>query len=492
LKGLIIEGKKQMPIEKTSTSPDISTTRRSFLKTVGATGAAIAGGSSAVLASSINYDHRKLCNFSELPPKFVYLNNGTEGTMPDCVLSTVEKYLRIWATHPTASFFNDPELGEKQVNNRNKVADFLGLKGENKKDHICLTNNTTMGLSMVLMGLNFKSGEKVVLTDHEHPAMNSPLRVLKERLKIKVQVQKFPSAKAMRNMDSDELLDALFPISGQAKKKLEGAKALCVSHIYYTLGVRLPLDKLRKRADVLKIKYLIVDGAHGLGMMDLTKTGENNIKNCDFYACSGHKWLNGPPGTGFLYMRKRDLSPPDFYPTISHGYKGFDPTSPYSMAELLQLRGCNSVPSYVGMVKAMQFIEDLGGSTTVQKHIMKLSNEVKKFISDKSPNCLLSPYQYPDKKYSELRSGITTFFPWNKSTNCLKDKKNVTYVVDELLKKGLRVRSVSFPIVDVDGQPLQESKKSYAVRVSTGCFNTDSDVEAFKLALEEVLSTIPI
>ena len=36
-------------------------------------------------------DSIEQCAFTELPPDFVYLNNGTEGSMPNCVISTYKK-----------------------------------------------------------------------------------------------------------------------------------------------------------------------------------------------------------------------------------------------------------------------------------------------------------------------------------------------------------------------------------------------------------------
>lgn len=91
---------------------------------------------------------------------------------------------------------------------------------------------------------------------------------------------------------------------------------MCVSHVYPTTGVRLPLHLLRKKADELNIRYLIVDGAQAMGMIHLS-SNEDSLENCDFYACPGHKWLNGPLGTGVLYIKNADIRPPEFYPTLS-------------------------------------------------------------------------------------------------------------------------------------------------------------------------------
>ena len=49
----------------------------------------------------------------------------------------------------------------------------------------------------------------------------------------------------------------------------------------------------------------VVDGAHAIGMLDYNL----HELGCDFYACSPHKWLCAPPGTGVLYMREGSTGP---------------------------------------------------------------------------------------------------------------------------------------------------------------------------------------
>lgn len=134
-----------MKSQTAKTSPDAHSTRRSFLKTAGAAGAALAGGLTAPLAFSGNEPESdspvEQCGFTALPSGFVYLNSGTEGSMPECVLSSYQNSLKTWASNPTTSYELDPVLGKRQELNRAKAARFLGVG----KNNVCLTDNTTMG-----------------------------------------------------------------------------------------------------------------------------------------------------------------------------------------------------------------------------------------------------------------------------------------------------------------------------------------------------------
>jgi len=434
--------------------------------------------------------------FTSLPTDFVYMNNGTEGSMPAGVVAKYTDALIDWAKDPTSAYEIDPILGKQQKQNRQAMSDFLGVELNN----ICLTDNTTMGINMVLMGLEIEAGDKVVITDHEHPCVSSPLWILKNRFGVAVEVVDFPEPQLLRDMDSSQLLDHLF----SEEAALKNAKALCVSHVYPTVGVRLPLDEVRRRADDLNITYLIVDGAQGVGMVDLNRP-ENRVTNCDFYAGPTHKWMNGPPGTGWLYIKNDRIRPPEFSPPLSQKMAaymsddGIDSHLP--MAEALQVRGCSSIPAYVAVIELLRFFERLGGQSSVEQHILGLSAKVRALIESKSPQCLISPGD------DALRSGLTCFyaFDWNRPDALYTDEESAMKVVDGLMAEGVQVRYIPFPTVDMregcrlrghdpdasigccSGHPVDQT---YAIRVSTALFNTESDVALFSKALEKVLSRI--
>lgn len=456
-------------------SSGISSTRRAFLKTAGVAGAALASGLGAKV--SFGSEH---CGFGELPPDFIYLNSGTEGSMPECVVAAFHDGLRQWASDPTTSYETDPVFGKHQESNRERVASFLNTG----KSNICITDNTTMGLGMTLMGLNFRHGDKIVTTNHEHTAIRSPLRVLQERLGLQIETQSFPASATLSGMSSSELLDTLFPDS----PALRGAKALCVSHVYPTTGVRLPLSALRNKADELNIRYLVVDGAQAMGMIDLTGPADT-LSDSDFYACPGHKWLNGPPGTGVLYIRNENIRPPEFYPTISQRMEKYASCSSeseacYPIVKALQVRGSSNAPGFVAMIRAMDFVEDAGGSAQIEKHILRMSRNVKDTILSRAPQAMVSPHSD-----DALLSGLTAFFPfrWDRPQTSYRDKKTADQVVRELLNRNIQVRSIGF---SNSGFADKSSDTSFAIRVSTGHLNTPDQIEQFTAALQDVLERL--
>jgi selenocysteine lyase/cysteine desulfurase len=431
--------------------------------------------------------------FTLLPKKFIYMNNGTEGSMPASVLKSLNRNLKKWTSNPTTSYETDPVLGKRQQKNRKAMAKFLGVGLNN----ICLTDNTTMGMSMVMMGLNFKSGDRLVITDHEHPCVSSPGWILKQKVGVEIEVREFPEPFELQQMNSGQLIDFLFPDIPE----LRDATALIVSHTYNTTGVRLPLDKIRQRADQLNIRYLIVDGAQGLGMLDMNQP-ENRVDLCDFYVGPTHKWMNGPPGTGVLYINNRNLRPPEFYPPLSQKMGAYmcddDAGSCLPMAEALTVRGCSMIPANVALTALLKFFKKIGGQQKVARHILELSCIVRNFIAEKAPGSLISPMD------AALQSGLVAFYPfdWERPQNYFTGKDEVISVVDRLQQEGVQVRYVPFPTVDLsEGCALhghhpelvrdcsgEPANQTYAIRVSTGYFNTPQDVRVFKKALKKVLT----
>jgi len=454
--------------------------RRNFLKQVAGSGSVLTASllSGSLISNSLlgaNYPAKKFasdveCGFSNLDPDFIYLNSGTEGSMPKCVIEQLNESLNQWASDPTTSYETDETLGKHQHLQRTKVAELFSVK----KDNVCLTDNTTMGLNMVLMGINFKPTDKVIFTNHEHTAIVSPLTFQQQKIGLKLVKRSFPKTATLSKMNTQQLIEFLFPNIDE----LRDAKALCVSHVYPTTGVRLPLQALRKKAKQLNIQYLIVDGAQAFGVIDITQ-GEDDIKHTDFYACPGHKWLNGPPSTGILYIKNSKIKPPEFYPSLSQRMEKFlDTEKPFAMAEALQVRGCSNTPGFSAMLTAISFQQDIGGARNIEKRILEMSNKVKSLIKSLSSEALVSPFKEP-----QLLSGLTVFYPfnWNKPEQIYTDKDTADKVVKRLLKKNIQIRSIGF------FDSINATEKSYALRVSTAIFNTNEHIQQFEDSIKEVL-----
>jgi hypothetical protein len=106
-------------------------------------------------------------------PDFIYLNNGTIGSMPLPVIRAFfEKAL---ANCQMEVEEDDTELyplwGYGPYNQyREPMAGFINCA----VDEIALTRNATEGLNCVANGLDMKPGDEIITTDQEHPSGINP------------------------------------------------------------------------------------------------------------------------------------------------------------------------------------------------------------------------------------------------------------------------------------------------------------------------------
>jgi L-cysteine/cystine lyase len=201
--------------------------------------------------------------------RVAYLNAGTNGPVPRAAFDAVEASLQEQLEHGRSS----KPWFEHQIERIDELrARAALLLGADQSD-VAITGSTTDGVNAALAALDLAEGDDVLTSDEEHPGVLAPLAVLRDRRGVQVRVAPFA-----------ELAQAVRPET----------KVVCCSHVSWRTGRVVDAAALAA-SDAL----LVLDGAQGLGAVP-TGTGE---LGCDFYAASGQKWLCGPNGIGYLYVR---------------------------------------------------------------------------------------------------------------------------------------------------------------------------------------------
>ena len=197
----------------------------------------------------------------------VFLNAGTSGPVPRRGVEAAQAMLRVQleAGRADQAFFEP--LITSMVLLTGRIAHWLGCEPE----EVALKSSTTDGVNTVLSGLSLGPGDEVLTSDEEHPGVLAPLAIARDRCGFDVRVAPF-----------EELPGAVS----------ERTKLVATSHISWATG--RVLDAAAIDAP------LLLDGAQGLGAVPV----DVKALGCDFYAASGQKWLCGPLGTGYLYVRR--------------------------------------------------------------------------------------------------------------------------------------------------------------------------------------------
>jgi L-cysteine/cystine lyase len=202
--------------------------------------------------------------------RLAYLNAGSNGPVPQPALDAVGESLRAQATEGRGDKAHFEENAERIDHLRARVAALLGCRTA----ELALTGSTTDGVNAVLSALDLGRGDDVLTSDEEHPGVLAPLAALRERRGLNVRMVPFTE------------------LAGEVRPE---TRLVACSHVSWKTGLVVDAAALAA-TDAL----VLLDGAQGLAAVP-TRVAE---LGCDFYAASGQKWLCGPNGIGYLYVRK--------------------------------------------------------------------------------------------------------------------------------------------------------------------------------------------
>jgi L-cysteine/cystine lyase len=364
----------------------------------------------------------------------VYMNNGTFGPSPLQVLNQLsQSYQKI---NTSGNYGHTDET-------RKKLASFVGAS----ESEISLTHNTTEGINIICAGIPMKAGDEVIISLQEHVGNALPWIYRSQRDKIKLKT--FEPGKT-----ADETIEMI--------KKLISPKTrvLAIPHITCTTGQILPIQEIAVIARNKSI-FTAIDGAHGTGMMDL------DIKKLgiDSYATCCHKWMLGPGGTGFLYLKEEmidSIKPVHVGAYSDTGWSLY--SDPPAIAGLNPTAhrfdyGTQGTALYEGAGAAVEFHEKIG-KKKIEKRTKELADHFF-FGMKELPNY----YKLVSSDESISRSAMITFQPLRMDyKDCNK----------KLSEAGFRVRAV--PESNLNG-----------IRVSMHIYNSMEEVDQLLEVLKNMV-----
>ncbi len=222
-------------------------------------------------------------------PGINYLNTAALGPTPHSILDRVLKAWYELELDPVMMAYADGASHVATDEARKQIAALVNCTA----DELLLTRSATDGMNTAALGINLNAGDRVLTTDVEHEGGFNCWKYLKRRRGVEIDIVSIPPG----DFDIKGIINRL------EKAITEKTKVISISHVVASTGLRLPIAEIAALARQRGI-LSVIDGAQSVGgiEVDVRKLG------CDAYIGTGHKWLMGPKGTGFLYINKDSSS----------------------------------------------------------------------------------------------------------------------------------------------------------------------------------------
>ena len=203
-----------------------------------------------------------------------YLNHAAVGTLPVRAREAVQDYVADFNEH-AASNYRDWEAAIETT--RSRSAQLINAAPE----QIAFVKNTTEGLCFAANGIDWRSGDNVVLNDLEFPSNVYPWFNLAQH---GVETRMVKSVHGRISVESiADRIDA-------------GTRVLSISHVEFGHGFRNDIAALGALCRERGVCF-VVDAIQSLGQtpVDVVAMG------IDILTADGHKWLLSPEGIGIFY-----------------------------------------------------------------------------------------------------------------------------------------------------------------------------------------------
>jgi len=294
-------------------------------------------------------DYRKtFADFGET----TYLNCAYQGVFPLTAVARGHEAVDL-KCHPErmdpAEYFGLPERVRSHL---------AAIAGSDEKE-IALTSGATQGVGVLASGLELEPGDEVLVAADNFPAnLFTWLHMRRKGVQVRL----------LRNGDSP------LRVEDVAAAFTSRTKILALDWVNYSTGRRIDLAAMGSLAHDRGALF-VVDGTQGVGALEL------NVHDLpvDVLAVAAYKWLLGPYGSGFVYVREEVLNRLDLrvvnWMSVD-GSHDFDalPVDDFTMAEAARIFDVPETANFLNlsaMEASLEFVRGVG-ARVVTGHCMDL------------------------------------------------------------------------------------------------------------------------
>ncbi len=290
-----------------------------------------------------------------------YLNNAGAGLLSSDSFEVISNYLQL-----------ERKVGAYKAasDSKNKMEQFYTnaatVINASSPYEIAFIDSASRGLNMAIYGSGLKAGDTIITLSTEFGTNLITVFDYAQKIGANVQVVK---CDIMGNFSMTEIEEGL----------IKGARLVVISHAAAHASIVNPVKEIGALCKRYGAIY-IIDGCQSVGQIHV----DVNDLQCDAYITTGRKWLCGPRGTGFLYIRSSsqfhttqlDLSSADLILDDQYNVLGVKVRDDARQFELWErsiagmLGFSNAIANYISQDQAI-----------ISNRICKLSNYIRKEVT---------------------------------------------------------------------------------------------------------------
>lgn len=378
---------------------------------------------------------------------FVHFDNAGASPTPEPVFRAMADHLA-----------SERALGGYEAERRAQpVLDSLytGLAGllNAAPDEIAYAENATRAWNMAVYALPWTEGDRVIVHGSEYASNMLGFLHLARRHGIEVDIA--PSD-GSGQIDVDAL-------EGMITDK---TKLISLVHVPTQGGLVNPVEEVGAVARRHGVAYAL-DACQSVGQMevDVGRIG------CDILTCTGRKYLRGPRGTGFLYVRRdlaNRLDPPfiDLHAAEWRTERSFDIAPGARRFENYE----SNVGGRIGLARAVAYAREIG-IASIEARVTDLAEHLRQALCE-----------VPGVSLHDLGArtcGIVTF---------TIDQVDPITARDALFQDGI---STSVSLVNHARLDLGRRETGPLLRASVHYFNSTDEIERFVASITRIASHTP-
>ncbi len=380
-----------------------------------------------------------LKEFFLLDPNVVFLNHGSYGATPKPVFEAYQKWQLRLERQPV--LFLGREFNDLMQKARSALGDYLNADA----DDLVFIPNATHGVNVVAHSLRLEPGDEILTSDHEYGACDYTWDFICSKTGARYVHQPISLPVDSEDGIVEQFWQGVTPQT----------KVVYLSHITSATALRLPVEKICARARRAGI-LTVIDAAHSPGQIPV----DLQALEADFIFGNCHKWMLGPKGAAFLFVRREAQHLVE--PLIVSW--GFTPTPEFTtgsrFVDLLQWTGTRDPATFLTVPAAILFMREQDWEN-VRLHCHRLLQQAIERICDLTD---LPPlYPLDSDFYSQM--GIAPLPPCDPTV--LKSR-----LYDEF--------RIEVPVIQWQDRQF--------IRISVQGYNDQADVDALIHALTRLLA----